>query len=52
LPLPTERTVRLFSASVTGLAIELPGWNYPVVCDLASGSLKYDNYGGAWKGES
>jgi hypothetical protein len=52
LALPTERTVRLFSASVTGLAIELPGWNYPVVCDLASGSLKYDNYGGAWKGES
>jgi hypothetical protein len=48
LPPPTERTVRLFSGFATGLAVELPGWNYPVVCDLASGSLKYDNYNGAW----
>src|SRR5688572_650281 len=43
LPLPTERTVRLFSGSATGLAVELPGWHYPVVCDLASGNLKFDN---------
>ena len=48
LPPPTQRTVRLFSGSVTGLAVELPGWNYPVVCDLTSGSLKFDNYGGSW----
>jgi hypothetical protein len=48
LPPPTERTVRLFSGSATGLVVELPGWNYPVVCDLASGSLKFDNYDGAW----
>jgi hypothetical protein len=48
LPPPAERTVRLFSSSATGLTVELPGWNYPVVCDLASGSLKLDNYGGRW----
>jgi hypothetical protein len=40
--------VQLFSATVEGLAVELPGWHYPVVCDLASGSLKFDNYEGAW----
>ena len=48
LPLPTERIVKLFSGSASGLAVELPGWNYPVVCELASGSLKFDNYGGSW----
>lgn len=45
---PTHRQVRLFSAQATGLAVELPGWRYPVVCDLASGQLKYDNFGGHW----
>jgi hypothetical protein len=48
LPPPIQRTVKLFSDSATGLAVELPGWNYPVVCDVASGSLKFDNYEGAW----
>jgi hypothetical protein len=31
-----------------GLAVELPGWHYPLVCEIASGNLKFDNYGGAW----
>ena len=48
LPPPQQRTVDLFSGSATGLAFELPDWRYPVVCDLANGSLKFDNYGGAW----
>ena len=52
LPPPSERTVQLFSESVAGLAVELPGWRYPVVCNLASGSLKFDNYGGVWKGQT
>lgn len=26
----------------------MPGWSYPVVCDLASGQLQYDNFGGRW----
>jgi len=45
---PVERTATLFSGSATGLVVELPGWNYPVVCELPTGTLKYDNYGGAW----
>ena len=48
LPPPVHRKVQLFSEAAEGLNIELPGWNYPVVCNLASGSLKFDNYGGAW----
>ena len=48
LPPPYQRHVQLFSQSAEGLSIELPGWHYPVVCDLATGTLKFDNYGGAW----
>ena len=45
---PTEGTTRLFSGEVTGLAVKLPGWEYPVVADIGSGTLKYDNFGGRW----
>lgn len=49
---PGEETVRLFNAQATGLAVRLSGWRYPVVCDLASGEAKYDNYGGRWGEQS
>ena len=45
---PTHGTHRLFSGEVTGLAVALPKWRYSVVCDLNSGQLRYDNYGGEW----
>ena len=48
LPEPVQCTVRLFSAEATGLAVELPDWRYPVVCDVTSGQMKFDNYGGTW----
>ncbi len=48
LPLPTEGTVRLFSSEVTGLAVQLPGWQYPVVCQPATGRVQYDDYNGRW----
>jgi len=48
LPAPSHRVVHLFNGAAEGLAVELPGWQYPVVCDTANGGLKYDNYGGAW----
>lgn len=48
LPQPVQRTVRLYASEETGLTVELPGWSYPVVCDLANGQLKYDNFGGYW----
>jgi len=52
LPEPQQRTVTLFSAKVTGLAVELPGWQYPVVCNTTTGELKYDNYNGRWGQQS
>ncbi len=48
LPTPEHKTVRLFSATATGLCIQLPGWSYPVVANLATGQLRYDNYNGHW----
>ena len=48
LPPPQERIVRLYSMSATGLAVELPGWRYPIVCDLANRRVKFDNFGGHW----
>ncbi len=48
LPLPTHGTHRLFSGEATGLAVQLPDWKYPLICELSTGQLKYDNYGGRW----
>ena len=46
---PVVETVKLFTSQATGLAVRLSGWRYPVVCDVASGEVKFDNYGGRWK---
>ena len=48
LPEPVRGTARLFEGEATGLLVRLPGWLYPCVCDVASGALRYDNFGGAW----
>ena len=48
LPRPVQGTVRLFSGQVQGVTVQLPDWTYPVVADLATGQLKFDNFGGRW----
>ena len=48
LPTPEHKTVRLFSATATGLCVQLPGWQYPVVANLQTGQVQYDNYNGHW----
>ena len=48
LPEPVQRTVKVFSDTVTGLAVQLPGWTYPIVCTTSTGELKYDNFQGHW----
>jgi len=52
LPPPTQGTFKLFSSEATGLGVELSGWRYPVVCDTASGQVRFDNYGGRWGQQS
>ncbi len=48
LPEPTSGKVKLFSGEVNGLAVQLPDWRYPVVCETTSGQVKFDNYNGRW----
>ena len=43
LPQPVDETVPLFSGERTGYVFRLPDWRYPVVCDLAQGTLAYDD---------
>ena len=45
---PTFGTFNVFSVQRTGLGIRLPNWTYPVVCDLQTGAVDFDNYNGAW----
>ena len=45
---PMQGTFQLFSGEATGLAVRLPDWHYPVVADLSTGTLKYDNFNGRW----
>jgi len=52
IPTPEHKTVRLFSATATGLCVQLPGWNYPVVANLQTGQLQFDNYNGHWGEQS
>jgi hypothetical protein len=45
---PVPGTAHLYSSKATGLIVRLPGWNYPAVVDVASGSIAYDNFEGSW----
>ena len=45
---PVEGKTKLFSGEATGLAVQLPDWTYPVICDVASGQLLFDNFDGRW----
>lgn len=48
LPPPQVGTFQLFSGEVEGIAAQLPGWRYPVVCQVESGELRYDNFAERW----
>jgi hypothetical protein len=45
---PVNKSARLFNETVSGLCIELPGWQYPIVANLQTGQLQYDNYNCHW----
>jgi len=48
LPEPTFGEVRLFSSTEHGWAVQLPEWRYPVVCDIETARIAFDNYEGRW----
>ena len=48
LAAPVHGTTQLFSSEATGLMVRLPGWEYPVVIDTLTGTMRYDNFNGHW----
>ena len=47
-PEPVFGETQLFSTKATGWAVQLPEWRYPVVCDVNTAKVAYDNYEGHW----
>ena len=45
---PVQGTAQLYAGEATGLLLHLPGWQYPVVIDVLTGTLRYDNFEGRW----
>ncbi|MCI0355495.1 MAG: DUF1257 domain-containing protein [Acidobacteria bacterium] len=48
LPAPVFGTAELYSGAATGLVVQLPGWQYPIVCDTQTGTIQFDNFNGYW----
>lgn len=48
LPAPVFGETQLFSSKATGWAVQLPDWRYPVVCDVNTATLAFDNFEGRW----
>jgi hypothetical protein len=48
LPEPVFGKTELFSSSAVGWAVRLPEWRYPVVCDVVTAKIAFDNFEGRW----
>ena len=48
LPEPVFGETKLFTSSAVGWAVRLPEWRYPVVCDVVTAKIAFDNFGGRW----
>jgi hypothetical protein len=48
LALPVFGETKLFSRKATGWAVQLPEWRYPIVCDVVTAKVAYDNYEERW----
>jgi hypothetical protein len=45
---PLFGEVKLFSGSKTGWQVRLPDWKYPVVIDINTGKMDFDNFEERW----
>lgn len=45
---PVFGQAELPEKEVEGLLVKLPDWVFPIVCDLSTGTIHYDNYQGHW----
>jgi len=49
---PIDGEAKVFTVQKKGLLIHLSDWEFPIVCDLRSGQVEYDNYDGHWGDQS
>jgi hypothetical protein len=47
-PDPVHGTAYLYSGQVQGHCVSVRGWRHPVVFNLETAEVRYDNFGGAW----
>jgi hypothetical protein len=45
---PAFGQAKLFSGTKIGWIVQLPQWRYPIVCDLRTGQIDFDDYNGRW----
>lgn len=45
---PHHGEAMLFSGTKVGWIVQLEKWRYPVVCDVDTGNVEFDNFEGHW----
>jgi hypothetical protein len=45
---PVTGEFQVYAVKRTGIGVQLPGWNYPIVCNTETGAVDFDNYNGSW----
>ena len=45
---PVFGETKLFSGRKTGWQVQLPEWRYPIVIDVNTGGIDFDNFEGRW----
>jgi hypothetical protein len=45
---PVFGKAELFERDIEGVLVHLPDWLYPVVCELSTGKIHYDNFNNKW----
>lgn len=48
LPPPVQGEFQLINSTAAGWAVQLRNWRYPVVCDVKTAQLAFDNFEGRW----
>lgn len=45
---PAEGEAKVFTSVKRGLLVHLKEWEFPIVCDLPTGQVEFDNFEGNW----
>ena len=45
---PTVGEFKVYQVNRTGTGVQLPDWQFPVVFNLETGAVDFDNYNGSW----